>query len=152
MKERTVDLVIAALLVAFGLLMRQQLENIPREGVLFPLCVIWLLMGCGALMALRALVSGRGEVSFFGEIPPIRWCLVSGIFLCQVLGALYLSFNLSMGLGMFATLCVLTPNRAGKRRLAGLVGNVAFTVLFLLFFRFFFTDLMHVYFPEPLFG
>ena len=40
MKERTVDLLSAAFLLAFGLVMRSQLDGIPREGVLIPLCVL----------------------------------------------------------------------------------------------------------------
>lgn len=145
MKERSVDLIIAVFLLAFCLLMQTQLENIPREGVLFPLCVIWLTMGCSVLMAIQGFIAGSVELSFFGDIPPLRWCLVTGIFLVQVIGSLYLSFNLSMGIGMFATLCMLTPGRAPRTLLA----NAVFTVLFLLFFQIFFSNLMHIYFPEP---
>lgn len=37
MKERTIDILTAVFLIAFSLVMRSQLEGIPREGVLFPL-------------------------------------------------------------------------------------------------------------------
>ena len=148
MKERTVDLVTAALLVAFGLLMRAQLAGIPPEGVLFPLSVIYLLMGCALLLAARAFFSREGAPSFFGGVPALRWCLVTAIFVLEVLGAMYVSFKLSMGLGMFAMLMVLTPRRTGR----SLLVNIAFTAAFLLFFQLFFTDVMHIYFPEPFFG
>lgn len=148
MKERTADILIAVFLIAFGLLMRSQLAGIPPEGVLFPLSVIYLLMGCGALLAARAAFSRGGELSFFGDAPPLRWCLVAGIFVLEVLGAMYVSFKLSMGLGMFAMLVVLTPRRTGRALLA----DIVFTAAFLLFFQLFFTDVMHIYFPEPLFG
>ena len=39
MKERTIDILTAVFLIAFSFVMRGQLEGIPREGVLFPLCV-----------------------------------------------------------------------------------------------------------------
>ena len=44
MKERTIDILTAVFLIAFSLVMRSQLEGIPREGVLFPLCVLYLIM------------------------------------------------------------------------------------------------------------
>lgn len=148
MKERTVDIVTALFLIAFSLLMRSQLEGIPREGVLFPLCVLYLMMGCGVLLAVRAVVAGKGEISFFGDIPPLRWCLVAGIFVAQVLGALYFSFTISMSAGMLLMLIVLTP----KRRGGSLVADVLFTAAFIVFFQLFFTHIMHIYFPEPFFG
>ena len=148
MKERTVDLLSAAFLLAFGLVMRSQLDGIPREGVLFPLCVLYLLMGCGVLLGIRAVVAGRGEMPFFGDIHPRRWCLVAGIFVVQVLGAMYVSFNVCMAAGMLAMLTVLTPRKNGRTLLA----NLAFTAAFILFFHVFFTSIMHIYFPEPFFG
>ena len=148
MKERTIDILTAVFLIAFSLVMRSQLEGIPREGVLFPLCVLYLLMACGALLAFRAAAAGKGEMSFFGDIPPQRWCLVAALFIVQVLGALYVSFNICMAVGMFATLVVLTPRKTGRALLADLV----FTAAFILFFQLFFTDIMHIYFPEPFFG
>lgn len=147
MKERTVDMATAAFLIAFSLLMRSQLEGIPREGVLFPLCVLYVMMGCSVLLAARAVVTGKGEISFFGDIPPLRWCLVAGIFVAQVLGALYFSFTVSMSLGMFVMLIVLTPRRTGRSLLA----DVLFTAAFIVFFQLFFTHIMHIYFPEPFF-
>lgn len=148
MKERTIDILTAVFLIAFSLVMRSQLEGIPREGVLFPLCVLYLLMACSVLLAFRAAVAGKGEMSFFGDIPPQRWCLVSGIFIVQVLGAMYVSFNISMAIGMFVMLVVLTPRKTGKALFVGLV----FTAAFILFFQIFFTNIMHIYFPEPFFG
>ena len=43
MKERTIDILTAVFLIAFSFVMRGQLEGIPREGVLFPLCVLYLI-------------------------------------------------------------------------------------------------------------
>ncbi|MEI3477973.1 MAG: hypothetical protein V8Q84_01380 [Bilophila sp.] len=148
MKERTVDIVTAALIAGLGLLMRAQLAGIPPEGVLFPLSVIYLLMGCALLLAARALFSRADAPSFFGDVPPLRWCLVTAIFVLEVLGAMYVSFKVSMGLGLFAMLMVLTPRRTGR----SLFVNILFTAAFLLFFQLFFTDVMHIYFPEPFFG
>lgn len=148
MKERTVDLLSAAFLCVFALVMRGQLAGIPREGVLFPLCVLYLLMACGVLLACRAVVSGKGEISFFGDIPPRRWGLIAALFIAQVLGAMYVSFTLCMAVGMFAMLILLTPRKNGR----ALLVNLAFTAAFILFFRLFFTDIMHIYFPEPFFG
>ena len=87
MKERTIDILTAVFLIAFSLVMRSQLEGIPREGVLFPLCVLYLIMASSVLLALRAIMAGKGEMSFFGDIPPQRWCLVTAVFIAQVLGA-----------------------------------------------------------------
>ncbi len=148
MKERTIDILTAVFLIAFSLVMRSQLEGIPREGVLFPLCVLYLIMASSVLLALKAAVAGKGEMSFFGDISPMRWCLVSAIFIVQVLGAMYVSFNISMAAGMFATLIVLTPRKTGKAMLA----NLVFAAAFILFFQIFFTNIMHIYFPEPFFG
>ena len=112
MKERTIDILTAVFLIAFSFVMRGQLEGIPREGVLFPLCVLYLIMACSVLLALKAIMAGKGEMSFFGDIPPQRWCLVSAIFIVQVLGAMYVSFKISMAVGMFAMLIVLTARPA----------------------------------------
>ena len=79
MKERTIDILTAVFLIAFSLVMRSQLEGIPREGVLFPLCVLYLIMASSVLLALRAIMAGKGEMSFFGDIPPQRWCLVTAV-------------------------------------------------------------------------
>lgn len=148
MKARAIDLLSAAFLFVFALVMRSQLDGVPREGVLFPLCVLYLLMACGCLLAFRAVVSGKGEISFFGDIPRRRWCLIAALFIAQVLGALYVSFTLCMAVGIFAMLIVLTPRKTGRALLADLV----FTAAFILFFQIFFTRIMHIYFPEPLFG
>ena len=141
MKERTIDILTAVFLIAFSFVMRGQLEGIPREGVLFPLCVLYLIMACSVLLALRAIMTGKGEMSFFGDIPPQRWCLVSAIFIVQVLGAMYVSFKISMAV-------VLTPRKTGK----ALFANLVFTAAFIVFFQVFFTNIMHIYFPEPFFG
>ena len=101
MKERTIDILTAVFLIAFSLVMRSQLEGIPREGVLFPLCVLYLIMASSVLLALRAIMAGKGEMSFFGDIPPQRWCLVTAVFIAQVLGAMYVSFNICMAVGIF---------------------------------------------------
>ncbi len=137
----------AVVVAGFTLLMQSQLEGIPREGVLFPMCVIWMLLGCSLLLAVRAVLGGRGELSFFDGIPPRRWCLVIMIFAMQVAGSMYLSFKMFMALGMFATLCVLTPVRSGR----ALAFSAVFTVCFVLFFQIFFTNIMNIYFPETLF-
>ena len=136
MKERTIDILTAVFLIAFSLVMRSQLEGIPREGVLFPLCVLYLIMASSVLLALRAI------------IPPQRWCLVTTVFIAQVLGAMYVSFNICMAVGIFAMLIVLTPKKTGKALLA----NLVFTAAFIVFFQVFFTNIMHIYFPEPFFG
>ena len=104
MKERTIDILTAVFLIAFSLVMRSQLEGIPREGVLFPLCVLYLIM--------------------------------------------YVSFNICMAVGIFTMLIVLTPKKTGKALLA----NLVFTAAFIVFFQVFFTNIMHIYFPEPFFG
>ena len=139
MKERTIDILTAVFLIAFSLVMRSQLEGIPREGVLFPLCVLYLIMASSVLLALRAIMAGKGEMSFFGDIPPQRWCLVTAVFIAQVLGAMYVSFNICMA---------VTPKKTGKALLA----NLVFTAAFIVFFQVFFTNIMHIYFPEPFFG
>lgn len=148
MKERTIDILTAVFFLAFSFMMQAQLEGIPREGVLFPLCVLYLIMACSVLLAIRAALKGKGEMSFFGDIPPLRWCLVTGIFVLQALGAMYVSFNISMAVSMFAMLFVLTPRKTGR----ALFANLVFTAAFILFFQLFFTSIMHIYFPEPLFG
>ena len=130
MKERTIDILTAVFLIAFSLVMRSQLEGIPREGVLFPLCVLYLIMASSVLLALRAIMAGKGEMSFFGDIPPQRWCLVTAVFIAQVLGAMYVSFNICMAVGIFAMLIVLTPRKTGKALLANLVFTAAFIVFF----------------------
>ena len=148
MKERTIDILTAVFLIAFSLVMRSQLEGIPREGVLFPLCVLYLIMASSVLLALRAIMAGKGEMSFFGDIPPQRWWLVTAVFIAPVLGAMYVSFNICRAVGIFTMLIVLTPKKTGKALLA----NLVFTAAFIVFFQVFFTNIMHIYFPEPFFG
>ena len=79
---------------------------------------------------------------------PQRWCLVTAVFIAQVLGAMYVSFNICMAVGIFTMLIVLTPKKTGKALLA----NLVFTAAFIVFFQVFFTNIMHIYFPEPFFG
>ena len=86
-------------------------------------------------------------MSFFGDIPPQRWCLVTAVSSHRV-GAMYVSFTICMAVGIFAMLIVLTPKKTGKALLA----NLVFTAAFIVFFQVFFTNIMHIYFPEPFFG
>lgn len=146
MTERTADILSAACLFAFALLMRGQLEGIPVEGTIFPLSALYCIMGASLLLALNGL-RARGDISFFSGIPPARWCAICGIFVLQVLGAMYVSFLCAMAAGMVAMLLILTPRRTGRALLA----DLAFVAGFLLFFQLFFTDIMHIYFPEYLF-
>lgn len=146
MNERTADLLSAVCLIAFALVMRAQLEGIPTEGTIFPLSALYCIMGASLLLALNSL-RDHGVISFFSGIPPLRWCAVCGIFLLQVLGAMYVSFLCAMAAGMLAMLLILTPRRTGRALLA----DLAFVAGFLLFFQLFFTDIMHIYFPENLF-
>lgn len=145
--SRIVDVSCAVVVILFCLLMRSQLVNIPQEGYIFPMCIIYLLMGASVLLGLRAFLTGGPHMAFFADIPVMRWCVISAIFVAQCLGAMYLSFKLFMGLGMLTTLFLLEKKHSVK----GMVGNVAYVALFLLFFQLFFTDVMHIYFPENLF-
>ena len=147
MTTRHVDLITSAVVAAVAGLLLLQLEGIPREGVLFPAFVLWVLMACAVALAGRALWQASGTLSFFGGIDPKRWCLVSGLFLAQVFGALFVSFKISMFVGMFAILTVLTPQRTTRN----VVLNAVIAGLFVVFFQVFFTDIMHIFFPEPLF-
>ena len=90
-------------------------------------------MASSVLLALRAIMAGKGEMSFFGDIPPQRWCLVTAVFIAQVLGAMYVSFNICMAVGIFTMLIVLTPRKTGKALLANLVFTAAFIVFFQVF-------------------
>lgn len=145
--SRTIDIASAAVILLFCLLLHSQLDGIPVEGLIFPMSIIYLLMGCGVLLAGRALIARREEMSFFGEIPPARWCVISAIYLLQALGAMYVSFRLFMSVGMFVTLFIMEE----KHSLKGIVFNALFVACFMAFFQFFFTGVMHIYFPEPLF-
>lgn len=147
MKTRTVDCITALVVVALCSILLLQLTHIPREGKLFPSFVLWLLMGCSVCLAGRALLNAQGVLSFFGGIPMTRWLLVSGIFLLQVLGALFVSFKLSMFLGIFVLLHLLTARRSKRATFV----NLLVAGFFVLFFELFFSTVMHIYFPEPLF-
>lgn len=146
--SRIVDVSCAVVVILFCLLMRTQLTHIPREGYIFPMCIIYLLMGTSALLALRALLTRQGtHMAFFAGIPVKRWCIVSAIFVVQCLGAMYLSFKIFMGLGMLTIIFLLEK----KHSLKNTVCNVLYVAFFLVFFQLFFTDIMHIYFPENLF-
>ncbi|WP_294557439.1 hypothetical protein [uncultured Mailhella sp.] len=146
--SRIVDVSCAVVVILFCLLMRTQLTHIPREGYIFPMCTIYLLMGTSALLALRALLTRQGpHMTFFAGIPVKRWCIVSAIFVVQCLGAMYLSFKIFMGLGMLTIIFLLEK----KHSLKNTVCNVLYVAFFLVFFQLFFTDIMHIYFPENLF-
>ncbi len=147
MHERTIDILTAIVLGTLSLVMLGQLEGVPREGVLFPQCILYLILGCSVLLAGKGMLKKGGTISFFAGIPPVRWCLVCALFLALVLGAMYLSFTLSMALGLFAMLCVLAPRKTAR----SLIANAAFTLALIAFFHIFFTKLMHIYFPETLF-
>ena len=146
--SRIVDVSCAVVVILFCLLMRTQLTHIPREGYIFPMCIIYLLMGTSALLALRALLTRQGpHMAFFVGIPVKRWCIVSAIFVVQCLGAMYLSFKIFMGLGMLTIIFLLEK----KHSLKNTVCNVLYVAFFLVFFQLFVTDIMHIYFPENLF-
>ena len=145
--SRIVDISCAVVVILFSLLLRTQLENIPREGYIFPMCIIYLLIGASVLLALRALVIKGPHMAFFEGIPVMRWCVISTLFVVQCLGAMYISFKLFMGLGMLATLFILEK----KHSLKSCILNIVYVGLFLAFFQLFFTDIMHIYFPENLF-
>ena len=146
--SRIVDVSCAVVVILFCLLMRTQLTHIPREGYIFPMCIIYPLMGTSALLALRALLTRQGpHMAFFAGIPVKRWCIVSAIFVVQCLGAMYLSFKIFMGLGMLTIIFLLEK----KHSLKNTVCNVLYVAFFLVFFQLFFTDIMHIYFPENLF-
>lgn len=146
--SRIVDVSCAVVVILFCLLMRTQLTHIPREGYIFPMCIIYLLMGTSAFLALRALLTRQGpHMAFFAGIPVKRWCIVSAIFVVQCLGAMYLSFKIFMGLGMLTIIFLLEK----KHSLKNTVCNVLYVAFFLVFFQLFFTDIMHIYFPENLF-
>ena len=146
--SRIVDVSCAVVVILFCLLMRTQLTHIPQEGYIFPMCVIYLLMGASALLALRALLTTKGpHMTFFAGIPVMRWCVISLIFVAQCLGAMYLSFKIFMGLGMLSVIFLLET----KHTLKSTVINVLYVAFFLVFFQLFFTNIMHIYFPENLF-
>lgn len=146
MKARTVDCVTALIVAALCILLLLQLTNIPREGALFPSFVLWLLIGCCACLAGRALTRTTGRLSFLGGIAAKRWLVVCSIFLLQVLGALFISFKASMFLGIFVLLHLLTVQRNRRTTLV----NLLVAGFFVLFFELFFSNVMHIYFPEPL--
>ena len=145
--SRKVDIVSAAVIMLICLVLHSQLARIPVEGLIFPMSVIYLLMGCSVLLAGRALLAPGQSISFFGEIPPFRWCLITAVYLIQVLGAMYISFRLFMSIGMFVTLFLMEDSHSLKR----LAFNAVFVLCFMAFFQVFFTNVMHIYFPEPLF-
>lgn len=145
--SRIVDVSCSVVVILFCLLMRSQLVNIPQEGYIFPMCVIYMLMAASVLLGLRAFLTGGPHMAFFAGIPVMRWCVISVIFVAQSLGAMYISFKLFMGLGMLTTLVLLEKKHSVK----GMICNVAYVAFFLLFFQLFFTDVMNIYFPENLF-
>ena len=100
------------------------------------------------ILIARALLTRQGpHMTFFAGIPVKRWCIVSAIFVVQCLGAMYLSFKIFMGLGMLTIIFLLEK----KHSLKNTVCNVLYVAFFLVFFQLFFTDIMHIYFPENLF-
>ena len=148
MKERTIDILTAVFLIAFSLVMRSQLEGIPREGVLFPLCVLYLIMASSVLLALRAIMQAREKCPSSETFPHSGGVLVTAVFIAQVLGAMYVSFNICMAIGIFTMLIVLTPKKPVRRCSPILCLRRRLSC----FSRSFFTNIMHIYFPEPFFG
>lgn len=146
MSERKVDLVCGVVLLAFSVLLLFQLKGVPVEGVYFPQTVLVLLVICSLSLMVRAFLRTGGTLECFGDIPPRRWLAGTGIFVGQVLLATHVSFMLGMGCGMFAMLCLLMPRRTKR----GILLNLVVSVAFLLVFRIFFTEVMHIFFPEPL--
>ena len=146
--SRIVDISCAVVVILFSLLLRTQLVNIPEEGYIFPMCIIYLLIGASVLLALRALITTKGpHMTFFESIPVMRWCVITALFIVQCLGVMYISFKLFMGLGMLLTLLILEQ----KHTVKSFVCNVLYVAFFLLSFQLFFTNIMHIYFPENLF-
>lgn len=145
--SRIADVSCAAVVALISLLLWSQLANIPEEGRIFPMCVIYLLLGSSFLLAVRTFLACKEKFMFFGGIPVWRWFAFIAIYLVQILGAMYISFKLFMGLGMLTTLFFLEQKHSVKQT----VINILFVACFLVFFHVFFTSIMHIYFPEPFF-
>lgn len=145
--QRGADLLSALFFIILSLVLRSQLEDVPVEGALFPLWTLNLIIAASLFLALRAFMKKENKpVSFFGEIPPLRWLGVIALFFIQVFCAMTISFLWSMGIGMFIMLLFLAPVKNFKTVLA----DFLFAAGLLLFFELFFTNVMRIYFPEYL--
>ncbi len=129
------------------LVLYSQLEGIPVEGLLFPMSIIYLLMGCCVLLVGMTLSSPKENVNFFVGISPAHWYVVTAIYLVWILGSMYVSFKIFMSIGMFVTLFIMEETHSLKK----IFINFVFILCTMAFFQIFFTNIMHIYFPEPIF-
>lgn len=86
--SRIADISCAVFVACFSLLLWSQLANIPEEGRIFPMFVIYMMLGTSVLLAVRAFFSCKEKFMFFGGIPVWRWFAFIGIYLVQILGAM----------------------------------------------------------------
>ncbi len=147
MKERAVDIGTAVFICLLSLFLMRQLEGVPREGVLLPNVILWALIACAALMAVRAFFLPRDAVlPFFGDLNIRHFGFVICVFLASVFCALYVSFFLTI---FFMSLSV-TVFLTAERTKTAMALNLLFSAGVVAFFYLFFTRLMHINFPEPL--
>ena len=148
MHEQTLDYCLGAGLLGLGALLWTQLEGLPIEGTLFPAALICFLAVCSLAIILRAFLQGKGAVvHFFGETPVRQWFTAVIVFAIQCIIAMYVSFLVGMALGMTTLLILLSPQRTAR----SIVCSLLFVGLFLGAIEFFFSSMMHIYFPETLF-
>ena len=92
MRARTVDFIIAAVIIAFSIFLLRQLEGIPREGYIFPSILLYGMIGCSIIIFIRAWVKGSrtDKIYVFKDVPVARWLTVVSIFILYVIGMFHL--------------------------------------------------------------
>lgn len=148
MRARTVDFIIAAVIIAFSIFLLRQLEGIPREGYIFPSILLYGMIGCSIIIFIRAWVKGSrtDKIYVFKDVPVARWLTVVSIFILYVIGMFHLGFFTSTFLAAMAIVTVLSTDRKPKTLLINFIFSGSLTVIFYLFF----VKLMMVRFPEAL--
>ncbi len=143
MSERMADIVSSLVLLAFSFFMIGELENVPPEGVYFPRTVLIAIAVCSFLLMARAFFLRSGKVKFFAGTSPAVWAAGVLMFLLWAWGCMYVHFYLFMFLGLFCMMLFL----GGKINAVLTVMYAIIAGMFLAFFYFFFTVVMHIYFP-----
>lgn len=148
MSERAIDCIISAVIIFGSVFLLGELRDVPREGYIFPSILLYGMIGCSALVLLRALFKAKGKekLHVFRDVPARRWLTVVTLFLLYVIGIFHLGFFASTFAVSFAVTTVLTD----KRRMGTLAANVIFSTGLTFFFFLFFVKLMKIRFPEAL--
>ncbi|MBW2145549.1 MAG: tripartite tricarboxylate transporter TctB family protein [Deltaproteobacteria bacterium] len=148
MSTRSINILTAVCISTISIILLGQLKGIPREGTIFPAFILYGLIACSALMAIRSLLPRfkKEKVIVFKDIPPVLWLMVVILFVLYVAGVFHVGFFAST----FWTSLLVTTALSHSHWKRALLANISFALGITIFFYLIFSNLLRVPFPRGL--